>query len=359
MASFWNDLWGHDDVVERFRRTLRRGRLASTYLFVGPPGIGKRQFALKLAHGLLCTESPESSLEPCGHCASCRLVAAGNHPDLDLVGLLAGKTRLTLDLFLGSPEHRYQEGLCHRIAFKPALARHRVAIIDDADHFNQESANCLLKTLEEPPPHLLMILIGTSPARQLPTIRSRSQIVRFRPLPTETVARILLQSGIVPDTQQAANLAEHCCGSVQRARELADPDLWQFRGQMFRELASGRPDSVRLARSVQTFVDEAGGQTPERRERLRAVISFAADLYRTALRAQLGGVTATDGATQDALSQANAAKPANNTLRSVAASTAALDRCLDALDHVDRNANLGLVIQNWCEDLAGRPAPTP
>lgn len=345
MASFWDDLCGHDDVVERFRRTLGRDRLASTYLLVGPPGIGKRRFALKLAQALLCTECAAASLEPCGQCASCRLAAAGNHPDLDLVGMPAGKTRLPISLFLGDSDHRYQEGLCHRISLKPVVGRRRVAIIDDADHFNQESANCLLKTLEEPPPHLLLVLIGTSPARQLPTILSRSQTVRFRPLDAETVARILVQTGVATDARQAAELAEHSEGSVERARELADPQLWQFREQMFRELASLQPDSVRLARSIQTFVDEAGGQAAARRGRLRTLLSFAVDLYRAALRARLGGTAIADQSIDGILNGVNG-------LGDVSRCTAALDGCLEAIEHVDRNANLGLVIQNWCEVLA-------
>lgn len=352
MASHWDDLWGHDDVVDRFRQTLRRGRLASTYLLVGPPGIGKRQFALKLAHGLLCTECAEASLEPCGQCASCRLFAAGNHPDLDVVGMPAGKSRLPISLFLGEKEHRYQEGLCHRISLRPAVGRRRVAIVDDADHFNQESANCLLKTLEEPPPHMLLLLIGTSPARQLPTILSRSQVVRFGPLDAETVARVLVETGVVSDAVQADHLARHSEGSVERARELADPQLWQFRDQLLRELAGPRPDSVRLARSIQTFVDEAGQQPAARRTRLRTLISFAADLYRAAMRAQLGGPAVGDETIQKLLEQEKTAH-SGGTLGDSAASAAALDRCLAAIEQVDRNANLGLAIQAWCEDLAG------
>lgn len=332
-------------MVQRFRRTLDRGRLASTYLFVGPAGIGKRRFALKLAQALLCTESSEASLEPCGRCVSCRLLAAGNHPDLDVVGMPAGKTRLPISLFLGDSEHRYQEGLCHRISLKPVVGRRRVAVIDDADHFNQESANCLLKTLEEPPPHLLLILIGTSPSRQLPTILSRSQVVRFRPLDTETVARILVHSGAAADAGQAAGLAEHSEGSVERARELADPELWEFREHLLRELASGRADCVRLARAIQTFVDEAGAPATARRDRLRTLVSFAVDLYRAALRAQLGGPTTSDQTIGAVLSAANG-------LGEVGQCTEALDTCLEAIEQVDRNANLGLVIQNWCECLA-------
>ena len=188
----WQGIVGHDDVVERFRRTLESGRLASTYLFVGPPGVGKRRFALELAHSLLCTEAAEAKLEPCGRCESCQMFVAGNHPDLDVVELPKDKATLPIELFIGDSEHRNQAGLCHRLGMRPFFGRRKVAIVDDADHFGIPSANCLLKTLEEPPASALLILIGTSPSRQLPTIRSRSQVVRFGPLEAETIAKILL-----------------------------------------------------------------------------------------------------------------------------------------------------------------------
>src|SRR5215217_4985059 len=92
----WQGILGHDDVVEQFRRTLASGRLASTYLFVGPPGVGKRRFAIELAHSLLCTESEEAAFEPCEKCDSCRMFAAGNHPDLELIGLPTDKSTLPI-----------------------------------------------------------------------------------------------------------------------------------------------------------------------------------------------------------------------------------------------------------------------
>src|SRR3954471_4998093 len=278
----WHGILGHDDVVEQFRRTLAARRLASTYLFVGLPGVGKRRFALELAHSLLCTEVAEATLEPCGKCDSCRMFAAGNHPDLELISLPPDKSTLPIELFIGDKEHRNQEGLCHRLGTRPFFCRRKVAVVDDADHFGIASANCLLKTLEEPPASALLILIGTSPSRQLPTIRSRSQVIRFRKLDTETVTKILMESGAVTDSSLAARAAELSEGSVERAIQFADPALWEFRDQIFAELASRRPSSVRMARAVQAFVDEAGKEAVRKRDRLRIVIGFVIDRYRSA-----------------------------------------------------------------------------
>ena len=345
----WQGIFGHDEVAEHFRATLRRGRLASTYLFVGPSGIGKRRFALALAKAMLCqradTATLESSaLEPCGQCESCRLFDAGSHPDLDVVGLPKDKSTLPLDLFLGDKEHRNQDGMCHRIALRPFLGGRKVAIIDDADRFSQESANCLLKTLEEPPPRSLLILIGTSPSKQLPTIRSRSQVVRFQPLAPELVAQILIDSGAVTDEEQAARLAIYSDGSVERASAIADPALWQFRAQLLHDLASAEPNPVRLAKAIQAFVDDAGKDASPRRDRLRTLVSFAEEFYRGLLRS--GSSSNTGG---DELLQASVAKAASRftTDRTIES----LESCLAVLEQVDRNANLGLVVQRWCENL--------
>src|SRR6476660_3204784 len=188
-------LRGHDAIFDRFRRMIRAGRLASTFLFVGPPGIGKKSFALQLAQGLLCERRPEEKLDPCGECASCAQVLAGTHPDVILVAKPADKNFIPLELLIGDKEHRMRQGLCYDISLKPFSGRRRIAVIDDADFLNQEGANALLKTLEEPPPKSLLILIGTSEQRQLPTIRSRCQVVRFSPLAESDIADLLLSTG--------------------------------------------------------------------------------------------------------------------------------------------------------------------
>jgi DNA polymerase-3 subunit delta' len=183
--------------------------------------------------------------------------------------------------------------------------------------------------LEEPPPGALLILIGTSPARQLPTIRSRSQIVRFFPLERDTVAEILLQQGLIDNRQDAARAAELSDGSVAQALQWADADMREFRQLLLAELGSPAFDPIRLARAVQACVDEAGKEPARRRDRLRLIIHFAIEFYRGKLHAE----------------------------RTASAETivSALDACLSAVEHVDRNVNQATLIAWWLGELSASP----
>jgi DNA polymerase-3 subunit delta' len=343
----WLGIEGHDDLVERFRKAITRGRLASTFLFVGPEGVGKRSFALALAKSLLCQSRDEAELNPCGQCPSCLQVEAGHHPDIHVIAKPEDKSSIPIALLIGEDETRMREGLCHDISLKPFMGRRRMAIIDDADHLsNAAVANCLLKTLEEPPPQSVIILVGTSAFKQLPTIRSRSQIVLFKPLANEIVAKILLEKQLVSDRAEADRLAAQSGGSITRAVKLADPELWRFRDELFTQLARPRLDSVPLAKSVIAFVDAAGKEAPPRRERARLVIGFVADFYRELVHRQAGLKNSDDAALAK---HVEAAFRGGQTDQELTANRA--ERCLEAIGHIDRNANQSTSIEAWMDDL--------
>ena len=97
----WHNIEGHDAVVEKLRRAVARNRLASSFLFAGPAGIGKRTFALKLAQALLCQNRPEAALDPCETCPSCAMVLAGTHPDIEVVAKPDDKSFMPVELFIG------------------------------------------------------------------------------------------------------------------------------------------------------------------------------------------------------------------------------------------------------------------
>ncbi len=343
----WQNFIGHDDIAERFRRAIAHGRLASTFLFVGPEGIGKRTFAVRLTQTLLCETRDPKLLDPCGHCPACLQVLAGTHPDFLCIRRPAGKSFIPLGLLKGDePDYPVRESLLSNLALRPFCGGHKVAIIDDADFLNLEGANCLLKTLEEPPPHSVLILIGTSADRQLPTIRSRAQIVRFQPLELPAVAKLLLDQKIVADEIEAQRLAAFSGGSLTKAAELADPQLWAFRSELLARLAQASLPSITLAQTTAKFVDEAGKEAPLRRARLRLVIGFAANFFRQLVR-QLSGLPINS----DAQMTAAVDRATKHDDWNVESAADAAQRSLEALAQIDRNANQSTLIEAWLDDL--------
>jgi DNA polymerase-3 subunit delta' len=202
-----------------------------------------------------------------------------------------------------------------------------VAIIDDADWFNTSSANCLLKTLEEPPPGAVIILIGTSRSRQLPTILSRSQIIRFRPLPKRAMRELALTLGIASDAAAAGKLAELADGSLASARELADTALWAMHDELLRQWNAGEFDAVRLTRDVEEFVNDAGKEADARRQRMRQLFSA----FSRSLSSRLSDIIDESA---------------------IEATLEAIDRSLDAEEQIARNANQSTLIGAWIDDLS-------
>lgn len=316
----WQGVEGHDAIATEFDRAHSRGRLAGTYLFIGPAGVGKGTFARRLAKALTCSV-PRAGLVACDACASCIQAEAGSHPDIDVVQKPEDRATIPLETLIGDADHRLREGLCWRLLLRPALGGRKVAIILDADHLSEEGANCLLKTLEEPPPDAVIILVGTALERQLPTIRSRCRIVRFGPLSTAEIVRVLAaeHGPGSSDDRRVQACAAAAAGSLHRARLLLDDDLLAFRDALFRALGGKPVRGVDLARDVLAFVEAAGKEAPTRRARLRVVLDFAVEFCHAALRRD----TADDWA------------------------EAALAATFDALDGIERNANLTILVDAW------------
>jgi DNA polymerase-3 subunit delta' len=340
---------GHAEIADRFRRALTRGRLASTFLFVGPAGIGKRTFALWLAQGMFCERVSEERLSPCGECPSCRQVASLNHPDIEIVIKPDDKAFIPLERLIGDAEHRMRAGLCYNIALKPFSGRRKVAIIDAADYLNKEGANCLLKTLEEPPPRSVLILIGTSEQRQLPTIRSRCQVVRFQPLTESDVAELLLASGDCDNADLARTAAAHAGGSLERARLWCDERMLEFRGELLRTLAQPEIERPAAARLVNQFVDAAGKESAAKRQRLRLAVSLAEEFYRAVLWWLEAGPAPAERELARAIADAQRWLSAD-------AATGKIETCLEAYNHIDANAHQATLVDWWIDELALREA---
>lgn len=350
----WSKILNHDAALERFRRTLKNNRLASTYLFVGPDGIGKRTFALKLAQGLLC-ENVAQPLMPCETCSACQQVIAATHPDLILISKPSDKAFIPLETFIGDAEHRRQKGLCHDIGLKPFRGGRKIAIIDDADFLNIEGANSLLKTLEEPPPKSLIILLGSSEQKQLSTIVSRSQVVRFAPLDQQQVATILTALNVESSTS-IESLAAASQGSVARAIELAEDEVFEFRTALINALACLDPGRGNFGKEIVGFVESAGKDTAIRRQRLRMVGDFAIQFFQRLLHAAVSAET--DAGETDNVDPAD--DGFHRVLQSMGgdpdanaqAAAACIHRTILMQEQIDFNASPINIVLPWLQDLA-------
>jgi DNA polymerase-3 subunit delta' len=321
--------------VEGFRRAVRRGRLAHAYLFTGPAGVGKRLFAVELAKALLCENAATTGPQACDRCPSCIQVESGTHPDFF--------TAVRPPEALEFPISLMRE-LCQSFALKSARGRGKVILIDDADDLNEEAANCFLKTLEEPPPRSVLILIGSTPDRQLQTIVSRCQVIRFAPLPSEMVEELLQEQGI-EDAALQARLARLSAGSPGLAKDLADPALWEFRRKLLEGLTKAPIDPVELSRNWMEFVEEGGKESAAQRRRAQLVLRLVIDFLDDALTVSMNGVPrrteAEDRPGLDAL--ARRADPEHL--------LEALGRCLDADRQIDRRVQLVLILEGLMDAL--------
>jgi len=195
---------GHERAVARLVRSAADDRVPGAILLLGPPGIGKRAVAEALATRLVCAAPVDG--DACGACAQCTRVAAGTHPDVRIVVRDEERRDVRIE--------QVRE-LSRWLALQPLMATRKVAIVDDAHCLNEHGQNALLKTLEEPPGRSVLILVSSSAALLLPTVRSRCQLVRLDPLPAETVARVLVARGVA--AERAAQLAALADGSPGRA----------------------------------------------------------------------------------------------------------------------------------------------
>jgi DNA polymerase III subunit delta' len=209
---------------------LRSDKVPHAYLFLGEEGTGRKKTALELAKALNCAEK---GADACGKCASCVKIAHSNHPDVQLIDFefqarlenkdVEKQRSIKIDTI---------RALQKEVSLKPAEGRWKVFIIEPAEKITLDAANCLLKTLEEPPGWTLLILLAKNRENLPATVVSRTQIIPFAPLSEKEVAGFL-QSELSIDLRRALDIAKRSRGSLSEALSLAEDDsgtlaeVWQ------------------------------------------------------------------------------------------------------------------------------------
>jgi DNA polymerase III subunit delta' len=248
---------GQDNSIAVLSRSLATGKIAHAYLFDGIDGCGKKKTALAFVEAVFCGQP-----EGCGHCPSCRKVAAQQHPDLHLVEPDGA--------FIKIDQVR---ALQRELAFRPFEAPKKACIIDGADRLNPAAGNALLKTLEEPPGNALMILITANASGVLPTVLSRCQRLHFSALPEATIAALLCETGTAPEAARiAASLAS---GSMRKAAEIGEETaLHERKGFLERVCSLSLVDITPLF----AFAEELAGDKENALEMLELLTAFLRDV---------------------------------------------------------------------------------
>lgn len=206
----FEEIRGNTPLVEQLRRSAASGRSSHAYLFLGGAGAGKRLIANTFAKALQC----EGEKRPCDSCKSCHAFNHGNHPDvIYFQPLKNGKTYTIEDV---------REQLLETVDLKPFQYEKKIYIIEKADTLNIQSQNALLKTLEEPPAHVVFLLLAERAETFLPTILSRVVVMKIRPLSAETIADYLMQAGHL--AEESHILSAYAQGRIGQALELVEDE---------------------------------------------------------------------------------------------------------------------------------------
>ena len=212
----WNAV-GHDRAVAALQRGLDSDRVSHSFLIAGPPQVGKTTLALDIARAVNC----ESDERPCSECGQCRRISSGIHPDVRIVGLEKARSG-RLRTLIGIEQVRDVQ---REISLLPFEGQYRVIIFENAELLSEEAANSLLKTLEEPPERVLIVLVATDTRALLPTIVSRCRLVQLRPVPAAAITDLLVdRKGVSADrAREIAGIASGRAGWAVQAAD--DPDL--------------------------------------------------------------------------------------------------------------------------------------
>jgi DNA polymerase-3 subunit delta' len=318
-------------LLESFRRTLAAGRMAHAYIFYGPLGVGKRELALDLARMLLCPD------RGCARCPVCRRVTTGNHADFRFVARDEADTELKIE--------KIRE-LQAEVHLHPMEGMNKVFIINECHLMSEEAANCLLKTLEEPPEKSYLFLLTELPEALPATIRSRCQEARVPPKSTDEVASALTSAYSLQeaDARYLARLSEGCLG---QARNLHEKDAMERSRWLFERLRSlNEQNELGVAAELEARIHRGKAILEEQREEFRGYVDLAITFFRDMLSRSLGlpedRFYHTDS---DSLAFYGEQRMAS------ARAISAIELCFRAKEWTRRNANMGLVVENFVVEL--------
>lgn len=336
--SEWDKIIGHDWAVQLLSGAIKNGRIGHAHLITGPQQIGKSTLARTFAQAINCEEP--LAMRPCGSCRSCKLIAEDIHPDVHM--LLPeissrGTARIKVDQI---------RDLQRQLQLSTVEGRYRVAILKQFDAANANAANAFLKTLEEPPPNVILLLTATDADSLLATISSRCRTINLRPLDSESIEQNLMTSfGVAPaDALLLSHLADGRPGwAIEASRQAQILEARQQNLKQLNEALEGR----RVRRFL--LADKLSKKPEKLPALLRTWLSWWRDL---ALVAYGRGTVNPSVPISNIDQQRSLEEFADSWSReAIVKSLAATGH---AIEYLQQNANTRLVIENL---LLGYPLP--
>jgi DNA polymerase-3 subunit delta' len=235
----FSDIYGQDKQIAVLKNAMARKRVPHAYLFHGTRGVGKKKTAKVFAKALICSKE---DLDSCDRCISCMKIDYGNHPDV--ITIIPEGNVIRINTI---------KDLQRQMKFRPFEGGRRVFIIVDADKMNSAAANSFLKTLEEPSPSNILILISSKPHLLPATILSRCQQLRFNPIQVDTVA-LFLEKKLSINTESAYLLASSSGGSIGKALEMSENSYLTLRNEVIESISAfNTKDPLKFLSLVDNF----------------------------------------------------------------------------------------------------------
>ncbi len=277
----FDDLIGQETALQVLKKAVMEQRITNSYLFAGQEGVGKLAAALAFAAALNC-ENPTESGDSCGTCLQCRLLSADGHPDVEIISPDGSETKIKQMQSMRSTSH-----------YAPVSGKWKVVIIEQADTLNEDSSSCILKTLEEPPGYLVIILLSRNPALLLQTIRSRCLQVRFSSIPVDVLSKALVDRfGI--DSKRAEFLAAYSQGRPGRAISMMKNESFDNWRERIIDLAeritsSDRRYALRLSEDMQELIGDGKDDGMTQRAAMKVVLDGLLLWYQDLLNISIRG----------------------------------------------------------------------
>ncbi len=326
----------HEWAVSLLEQHILRGEMRHAYLLCGPPGVGRRTLALRFAQALNCPQPPQPGAS-CGICRTCDQIDRMQHADLSIVQVIEEASTIKVEQI---------RELQRSLSLSPYSARYRVALLLNFEQATASAQNALLKTLEEAPEKVILLLTAGSPENLLPTIVSRCEVMRLRPMKVDALQGALVERGAAPDhARLLAHLAGGRPGYALRlqSEDGSDKLRTHWLGELVRLLASRRLERFQAAETL-----------AKNRDQLRQVLLIWLSFWRDLLLCCAGSKAPLTNLDFETSLRAAAAQIDLDCAR---ARTADLEQALEGLD-VNLNPRLltEVLLLDW--PVVTVPAPT-